>query len=291
MQDPLDHLTIRDTVTDDIVSLRTMHARAWRDTYPSDKHGVSREWVKERTDAWLTPEGIEETKVRSKEVYGHPDHLHKVAVLPDGTVVGMIHLARKEGGYRLNALYVDKQYYGTGVAQRLMEAALAWSDPTLPIDLQIVIYNERAKAFYHKRIRRETGHGSGVRRCHTGNYDGTERRRKMKLEGKPFENSAFCRGVGYAEGGASMDIAKIELTGRYPERGWIMNEVSYELAYVLQGNGDFIRDGQDTLRISGGDVVSIPVGKKYAWYGNLTIVVACSPPFDPAQHKFLEEAR
>lgn len=111
----------------------------------------------------------------------------------------------------------------------------------------------------------------------------------MKLKGVPFENSPVCKGIGYAAEGASMDIAKIELTGRYPERGWVMNEISYEMAYVLSGSGEFIRENEETLQVGEGDVVSIEAGKKYAWCGMMTIIVPCNPPFDPTQHKLLEE--
>ncbi len=112
----------------------------------------------------------------------------------------------------------------------------------------------------------------------------------MRLEGSSFENSPVCKGVGYAVDGASMDLAKIELTGRYPERGWVMNEVSYEMAYVLHGSGQFINRNGDTLEVGEGDVVSIETGKQYAWNGTLTLIVPCTPPFDPDQHKEVEEA-
>jgi hypothetical protein len=111
----------------------------------------------------------------------------------------------------------------------------------------------------------------------------------MKLTGNSFENSPVCKGVGYIEDGASMDIAKIELTGRYPERGWVMNETNYEMAYVLAGAGEFIVKDEAPIRLVQGDVISIAAGKKYTWNGNLTLIVACTPPFDPAQHKLLEE--
>lgn len=112
----------------------------------------------------------------------------------------------------------------------------------------------------------------------------------MKLSGNPFENSAVCKGVGYAAEGASMDMAKIELTGRYPGHGWAVNEASYEMAYVLRGNGELIREGEGTIEVGEGDVIAIETGKKYAWNGTLTLIVACTPPFDPEQHKEVEEA-
>jgi ribosomal protein S18 acetylase RimI-like enzyme len=62
----------------------------------------------------------------------------------------VIHVLKNAEKQHLHALYVAKEYYGTGLAQRLMEMALQWIDPHRPIDLQVVTYNERAKAFYRK---------------------------------------------------------------------------------------------------------------------------------------------
>lgn len=111
----------------------------------------------------------------------------------------------------------------------------------------------------------------------------------MKLEGKPFVNSPFCKGVGFAQKGATMDIAKIELTGRYPESGWVMNEVSYEMAYVMSGSGEFIKRDGEAFEVNEGDVVSIETGKQYAWSGTMTLIVPCTPRFDPNKHKHVEE--
>jgi hypothetical protein len=111
----------------------------------------------------------------------------------------------------------------------------------------------------------------------------------MKLEGNPFQNSPFCKGIGYVAEGASMDIAKIELSGRYPERGWVVNEVSYEMAYVTGGSGIFMPKDGDTVEVGEGDVISIEAGNKYAWDGTMSLVVSCNPSFHPDQHKLLEE--
>jgi ribosomal protein S18 acetylase RimI-like enzyme len=145
----MQHITIRDTTLDDVVPLRAMHGQSWRDTYPNDEYGVSRRWVEERTAAWLTPEGIEGSLEHSKNIYGKPFHLHRIAI-DDGEIVGIVHASKFDGKQHLEALYVDKAYYGTGLAKRLMEQALAWCDVSWPIDLQVATYNERAKAFYRK---------------------------------------------------------------------------------------------------------------------------------------------
>lgn len=149
MQDS-QQIEIRNTTAADILKLRAMHGQSWRDTYPSPEHGVSQEWVEERTAGWMTPEGIAKSEEHFKEVFGQPNHLHQIAVDSDGEIVGTVHMSKGEQGQHLEALYIDKRYFGTGLAQRLMEKALAWSDKTQKIHLQVATYNERAKAFYHK---------------------------------------------------------------------------------------------------------------------------------------------
>lgn len=142
-------IEIRKTTLNDVVELRTMHAQSWRDTYPSEENGVSREWVEERTAAWLTPEGIQRAKEHFKGLLKSSDHFHQVALV-DGKIVGMTHASKADGIQHLAALYVDKRYYGAGLAQILIENALAWCDLSRPVDLEVVTYNERAKAFYRK---------------------------------------------------------------------------------------------------------------------------------------------
>lgn len=142
-------IIIRDTTVKDLLPLRTMHGQSWRDTYPNEAQGVSRRWVEERTAKWVTPEGIEESKEHVKDIYGHPDHFHKVAT-DNGKIVGVVHVSKTNEKQHLEALYIAKEYYGSGLARQLMDEALKWSDHDRSIDLQVVTYNERAKAFYRK---------------------------------------------------------------------------------------------------------------------------------------------
>lgn len=142
-------ITIRDTTIEDLLPLRTMHGESWRDTYPNEDHGVSRKWVEERTASWITPGGIEKSKEHVKDIYDHPDHFHKVAVA-NGKMAGVVHVSKIKEKQHLEALYIAKEYYGTGLAQKLMDEALKWIDPDRPIDLQVVTYNERARVFYRK---------------------------------------------------------------------------------------------------------------------------------------------
>lgn len=106
----------------------------------------------------------------------------------------------------------------------------------------------------------------------------------MKLEGVPFTNSATCHGVSFAAE-APVDLAEITIDGRYPETGWARNRASHEMVRILKGVGGLaLRSGQD-MELAEGDVVHISPGEWFAWSGRMTILMACSPPFDPAQYE------
>lgn len=139
---------IREATTDDVVAIRTMHARSWQDTYPNEQAGVSEEWVQQETDSWLTPENLEKSKKFLGEIFSDPDMWYRVVVV-DGELVAMVHGSKKQKQY-LEALYVDKSQQGTGLAQQLMDGMMGWFDTTKPISLEVADYNDRAVRFYQK---------------------------------------------------------------------------------------------------------------------------------------------
>jgi len=140
---------IRETSMDDVITVRKMQAQSWLDTYPDAGSGVSREWVKEVTDRWLTPEGLDNSLTFMGGIIGNPNNFHCVAV--DGNeVIGCSHVSNVDGQQVLQALYVDKNQHGKGVAQKLMDQSMGWLDTKKPIQLEVADYNDRAIAFYRK---------------------------------------------------------------------------------------------------------------------------------------------
>ena len=109
------------------------------------------------------------------------------------------------------------------------------------------------------------------------------------LTGKSFKNSATCEGVAFAAD-APVDLAEITLDGRYPEAGWARNLESHEIVRVLRGVGSLaLKDGVVT-RLHAGDVVHIPPEEWFAWSGDMTLLMACSPPFSQDQYEVKEDA-
>ena len=112
----------------------------------------------------------------------------------------------------------------------------------------------------------------------------------MKLSGQKFRNSDTCEGRSFIAVDAPLDIAEITISGRYPETGWAVNREVHEMVYVKEGRGSLtIRGGAET-QLSGGDVVSIAPGQAFAWSGDMTIIMACSPAFDIDQYEIEEES-
>lgn len=100
-----------------------------------------------------------------------------------------------------------------------------------------------------------------------------------------FENAVTCRGIEYNFGPeADMNGALITVSGRYPEAGFVMNEVCSELAYVTRGSGKVCK-ADETIEFAIGDTLCIQPGEKYYWDGDFDIYTVCNPAFYPEQHK------
>ncbi len=141
-------VTIRTATLDDVEAIRRMHAASWLEAYPNDEEGVAYEWVKAATDEWLTPEKLEFSKQHFGEVFSSPDQFYRVAI-DEGKIAGFVHGRREDGKTKLGALYIAKQYYGTGLAQQLAVLVDEWfGDDT--VELEVVSYNMRAIRFYQK---------------------------------------------------------------------------------------------------------------------------------------------
>lgn len=147
--EPGPQFDIREATIDDVEAIRRMHAQSWRDTYQNDDIGVTKEWLEEETDSWLTDNALEKSCEKLGACFTDPTQFYRV-VLRDEEVVGLLHLYTNEDGSKhLWGLYTAKNTYGSGLAQELMRLADEWIDGS-EVDLEVVSYNERAKVFYRK---------------------------------------------------------------------------------------------------------------------------------------------
>ena len=106
--------------------------------------------------------------------------------------------------------------------------------------------------------------------------------------GEAFENSPTCKGVSLGSLNDDIDMAVIEIDGRYPETGFLINEVCKEAVYILSGSGTLIGKGT-TLSFEAGDGLYVDSEQKFAWEGTFKAVFTLTPAFSPFQHREVEE--
>ncbi|MEK7583376.1 MAG: cupin domain-containing protein [Patescibacteria group bacterium] len=98
------------------------------------------------------------------------------------------------------------------------------------------------------------------------------------------KNSESCIATEYPLGDTDLDFATVEIAGRYPDEGRVMNLKSKEIALVLKGHGKIVIEGKEVV-LNEGDVILVEPGEKYFWDGTMSIAVACTPPWSMEQHK------
>jgi mannose-6-phosphate isomerase-like protein (cupin superfamily) len=105
-----------------------------------------------------------------------------------------------------------------------------------------------------------------------------------KEETEKYTNSDTCIATEYPMNDKDINIAIIDITGRYPTKGRVVNNKCKELAFVFKGKGKvFVEDKEVTLEQ--GDMILIEPGEKYYWDGNFTLFVPCTPAWYPEQHE------
>jgi len=108
-----------------------------------------------------------------------------------------------------------------------------------------------------------------------------------KNQTETFKNSDVCIATEYSLGDSDINGAVIELKGRYPDTGRVVNKKCKELAFIIEGSGKVVVEKKE-VKLYKGDLVLIEPGEKYFWEGNLTMFVPCTPAWYPEQHKKVE---
>lgn len=81
-----------------------------------------------------------------------------------------------------------------------------------------------------------------------------------------------------------MNGAVTKIDGRYPEKGWLVNEKCKELIYVIEGSGTLVLRDQE-VAFQAGDIIFVEPNEECYWQGTCTHFVAATPPWYPEQHK------
>lgn len=139
--------TITEMTADTVDAASTMRLQSWLDTYVNEEIGVTREWIEARNERQMS----DEVRARRLERLNDPNGVGWVALDGEGNVIGATTpYVDEEGRQHVGSLYVDKDWHGGGVGAALMQKVIDWFDSSKPIELGVVAYNERAKAFYRK---------------------------------------------------------------------------------------------------------------------------------------------
>ncbi len=103
-------------------------------------------------------------------------------------------------------------------------------------------------------------------------------------DAKRFENASSCIAFEYQTGEPDINLARIEITGRYPLEGSAINKAVSELVYVQEGEGN-VTVNNETIPLKKGDVVLIEKGERVWWDGRLVLIIACTPAWNPEQYE------
>jgi len=108
-----------------------------------------------------------------------------------------------------------------------------------------------------------------------------------KKQRKEFKNGESCVAFEYPTNDRDINGAVIELSGRYPQTGRVVNEKCKEMAYIISGSGKLVVEDKE-YELNTGDLVLINPGEKFYWQGNMEIFMPCVPAWTPQQHKFIK---
>ncbi len=105
-----------------------------------------------------------------------------------------------------------------------------------------------------------------------------------KSQTHSFQNSDVCKAIEYPMGDSDINGAIIELTGRYPTQGKVVNTKCKEMAYIISGSGKLILEKEE-IEVNESDLVLIEPNENYCWEGNMTMFVPCTPVWCQEQYK------
>jgi hypothetical protein len=105
-----------------------------------------------------------------------------------------------------------------------------------------------------------------------------------KSETVKFDGGETCTAIEYNMKDKNINGAIGIISGRYPQRGRVVNKVCRELVYVLKGTVKLVVEGSE-VELEEGDQILIMPGEKYYWDGNCELFMACTPAWYPKQHE------
>lgn len=108
-----------------------------------------------------------------------------------------------------------------------------------------------------------------------------------KEQRKRFDNGSCCIAYEYPMEDRDINGAVIELSGKYPDKGWAVNTECKEMGYIISGSGKLVIESKE-YQVSEGDLILINPGEKFYWQGNMKLFIPCTPAWNPQQYKIIE---
>lgn len=105
-----------------------------------------------------------------------------------------------------------------------------------------------------------------------------------KKDTKVFKNSLKCTAYGYSHNDKDIDVAYVEIKGRYPDFGTVTNEKVKEIIFVVKGSGKLVID-KKIHKIKEGTAALLLPNQEYYYKGKMSIIASCTPAWTPEQHK------
>lgn len=96
-------------------------------------------------------------------------------------------------------------------------------------------------------------------------------------------NSPRCIAYEYLHKDKDISIALVEISGRYPDEGFVMNKVVKELIFVAEGKGKVVISDREH-KLGKDDALLIQPKQKYFFEGNFKLVISSHPAWTPQQH-------
>lgn len=137
---------VQPTIEDALGTIEVQY-RAWLDTYPNEKIGITIDDIENRYKDAFSGERFE----KRKKVIQNPKPNEKFIIAKDGDkVVGICHAVIYEDKNQLHAIYILPDYQGKGIGIQLWNAVFSFFDETKDIFVEVADYNEKAINFYKK---------------------------------------------------------------------------------------------------------------------------------------------
>ena len=106
---------------------------------------------------------------------------------------------------------------------------------------------------------------------------------------KTFKDTEFFEGTTnktheYNIEDKDINYCIVEINGRFPKEGRLMNQVCKEMVHVLEGEGTITVEN-NTYKLKKDDVILIKPLEKYYWNGVMRLGASCSPAWFSGQSK------